>query len=345
MVKEKRASIISLHEASVRPVDIAKTLKISISTVRRAIKRFEETGGLEDRQRSGRPPTACTPANREKLRKRIQRNPKRSMRGMARSMQISDWAVRKMVKNQLDYRPYKIQEAHFLSETMKKNRLQKARKMKRLAAAGRHRSILFTDEKIFTIEAAHNHQNDRQLLPPGSLKNQKMKFVERSHFPASVMVFGGITASGTTPLVFVEKGAKVNAKMYQESILKNVVDPWARNHFKGADWTFQQDWAPAHSAATTLALCKSLFPKVWDKTVWPANSPDLNPMDYSVWSIFEKKVCSKRHSSVESLKRSLKKAWKEITVDTLSAIVDNFPKRLQACIDAEGDHFEHLLKK
>ena len=157
------------------------------------------------------------------------------------------------------------------------------------------------------------------------------------------MVWAGVCGTGKTPLVFVEKGVKINAKVYQESILKVVVHPWAQNHFKNQPWTFQQDWAPAHKANSSRNLCKALFPAVWDVDVWPSNSPDLNPLDYSVWSILEKKVCSIQHATVDSLKRDLEKAWDEITVENLAAICDNFVKRLDACIEAKGDHFEHLL--
>ena len=73
---------------------------------------------------------------------------------------------------------------------------------------------------------------------------------------------------------------------------------------------------------------------------WPPNSPDLNPMDYSVWSILEAKACAKPHKNVESLKRALLKAWDEISVETLVKIVDDFPRRLKACVDANGGHFE-----
>ena len=70
------------------------------------------------------------------------------------------------------------------------------------------------------------------------------------------------------------------------------------------------------------------------------DSPDLNPLDYAVWSILEEKACQKPYPNVESLKKALKKAWKEINLDTLVKIVDNFPKRLKACIDVKGGHFE-----
>jgi transposase len=73
---------------------------------------------------------------------------------------------------------------------------------------------------------------------------------------------------------------------------------------------------------------------------WPPYSPDLNPLDYSVWSILEEKACAKPHQTVESLKRALRKAWNEISVDTLRGVVDNFSKRLKKCIDANGGHFE-----
>ena len=67
---------------------------------------------------------------------------------------------------------------------------------------------------------------------------------------------------------------------------------------------------------------------------------NIQRLDYSVWSILEEKACAKPHPNVESLKRALKKAWNEITLETLIKIVDNFPKRLKACMDAKGGYFE-----
>ena len=54
----------------------------------------------------------------------------------------------------------------------------------------------------------------------------------------------------------------------------------------------------------------------------------------------EEKACAKPHTNVESLKRALVKAWDEISVETLKKIVDDFPKRLKACVEADGGHFE-----
>lgn len=161
----------------------------------------------------------------------------------------------------------------------------------------------------------------------------------RRHFPKSVMVWAGITSFGKTPLIFVERGVKINAQVYQQVILRDVVVPWCRHR----NIVLQQDWAPAHGARTTKEFCDAHFPGWWGKDLWPSNSPDLNPMDYSVWGILESKACAKTHNSVESLKASLQRAWDEITPKMLATIVVNFRKRLKACVAAKGGHFEHLM--
>ena len=86
------------------------------------------------------------------------------MRKMAKDLKISEYSVRKIVKVKLGLRSYKLNLAHFLHDRMKLQRLQKCRKMQRLVANGRLAKVLFTDEKIFTVQLYHNSQNHRQLL-------------------------------------------------------------------------------------------------------------------------------------------------------------------------------------
>uniref|UniRef100_A0A914DRD6 Uncharacterized protein n=1 Tax=Acrobeloides nanus TaxID=290746 RepID=A0A914DRD6_9BILA len=47
------------------------------------------------------------------------------------------------------------------------------------------------------------------------------------------------------------------------------------------------------------------------------------------------------HQSIEALKKSLVAAWNKIPQDVIDRAVDDFPKRLQKCIDAQGGHFEN----
>ena len=53
---------------------------------------------------------------------------------------------------------------------------------------------------------------------------------------------------------------------------------------------FQQDSAPAHHARDTIELLRHETPDFIGPNVWPANSPDLNPVDYSIWRLIQERV-------------------------------------------------------
>ncbi len=67
-------------------------------------------------------------------------------------------------------------------------------------------------------------------------------------FPQSVMIWGGMSSSGVGPLCFLK--TNVTAPVYQY-ILEHFMLPSADQHFKNADFIFQQDLAPAHTAKST----------------------------------------------------------------------------------------------
>ena len=114
---------------------------------------------------------------------------------------------------------------------------------------------------------------------------------------------------------------------------------WAEEHFGEEYWCFQQDSAPAHKAYDTQIFLGQFLDFI-SLDEWPANSPDLNLLDYSVWNILEVKACAKPYKDIEFLKRALIKAWDEISVDTLKKIIGDFPRRLKTCVEADGSHFE-----
>lgn len=298
---------MGLAKAGKKQADIAATMKVSRKTVWRIIKRFNETNTTNARPRSGRPRTVNTPALRAKIRSRIRYNNQRSMNKMAKELNVNPRTVRLIVRNELGLFPYKLLKAQTLADRHKIARLQKCEAMLRRFRNNKHRRILFTDEKVFSVEQYHNHHNDRELLPKGSYKDPNRTRVTRSQGPANVMVWAGVCATGKTPLVFVEKGVKVNSTVYQKMLNDEVV-PWANDHFGNRPWTFQQDGASAYTSRSTQGFLRDTFPDIIAKTEWPANSPDLNPCDYSIWGILETKLNGKKFRSVQALKNALIKA-------------------------------------
>ena len=152
------------------------------------------------------------------------------------------------------------------------------------------------------------------------------------------MVWGAISKSWKSPLIFVKEGVKVNTDSYVNDILTPALASM-KEKFKNKSFTFQ-DGAPSHTSKKTQKWCEEHFPSFWTKDLWPPSSPNLNPMDFCVWGILEKEACSSPHNNLEDLRASLKRAWEKIPQDVLRAACQNFRQRLQRVIDTDGGHFE-----
>ncbi len=82
-----------------------------------------------------------------------------------------------------------------------------------------------------------------------------------------------MSSAGVGPLCFLK--TNVTAPVYQE-ILEHFMLPSADQLFKDVDFISQQDLAPAHTAKITKSWLNDHGVGV---LVWPANSPDLNPIE------------------------------------------------------------------
>ena len=89
-MSNKLAAIIELHCTGKTKPEIVKLLKAPKSTVYHALRRFKELGTTEDRPLSGCPRTSRTPKMIKAVKARINRNPRRSMRKMAKDMNMSE---------------------------------------------------------------------------------------------------------------------------------------------------------------------------------------------------------------------------------------------------------------
>jgi len=154
------------------------------------------------------------------------------------------------------------------------------------------------------------------------------------------MVWWGVSFEGVTQLHICEQGVKTRAINYQNDVLEKVVKPLSDTLFAGKHWIFQQDSAPAHKAKSTQRWLEENLPEFIAAQDKPPESPDLNPLDYGLWSIFEEKAFSKPHRNIESLKVDLVKAVASIPIEVVRAVINEWPDRLKKCVKAKGLHFE-----
>ncbi len=105
--------------------------------------------------------------------------------------------------------------------------------------------VLFSDESKFCI--SFGNQGPRVWRKGGEAHSTSC-LKSSVKFPQSVMIRGAMSSAGVGPLGFLK--TNVTAPVYQD-LLEHFMLPSADQLFKDADFIFQQDSAPAHTAKST----------------------------------------------------------------------------------------------
>jgi len=62
-------------------------------------------------------------------------------------------------------------------------------------------------------------------------------------------------------------------------------------------------------AFETLQLLRRETPDFISPDLWPPNSPDLNPVDYEIWDMMQRRVYKTKIHTIDELKQRLIEVW------------------------------------
>ena len=170
--------------------------------------------------------------------------------------------------------------------------------------------------------------------------NRDMPRVMKTKFPARVMAFGVVSSEGhiMPPHIF-KVGLKVNTKVYLD-VLKSVVIPWCNQVAGGRPWVWQQNSAPAHKSKEAQAWLQKECYDFVPFSHWAPSSPDLNPLDYFVWSYVKNITNMTSHNTKASLIAAIHRVFAELLLALVEKACSQFWIRIEAVIEAEGGHIE-----
>jgi hypothetical protein len=131
----------------------------------------------------------------------------------------------------------------------------------------------------------------------------------------------------------------VNAVVYQDLLRQHLV-PSILWTYPDGNYVFQQDLALAHTARTTQQFLKETIAEFWTLADWPPYSPDLNPLDFSIWSVLQEKVQATPYTSLATLRRSITRQWNQMSPAYVCRTCRSFCRRLEAVVAKNGSYIE-----
>ena len=339
----QRGAMVMGFRAGRTTKEIAEFNLIPLSTVKcfkKSWEKYLEEGGDADsfdikRKPHKRRSDAFQEDMINNIQAMIDENPGRSMRNIATELKISDWSVRRIVKQDIRYKSYSLRRGQFMTEATKEKRCERAQKLVNFFKHPPAQDLLifYSDEKNFSQDQKVNRKNDRWLCSDP----EEVPIVMATKFPATVMVLGVVSNKGDVmpPHVF-EAGLKVNTEVYL-NVLATVVKPWMDGIAGGSPYVWQQDGAPAHTAKATQDWCQLNLPFFWSKEMWPPSSPDLNPLDFYVWGVAERDTNRTPHNTKNALINSIMEVFSNFSREDVMTACCRVRGRCEEVVEAKGD--------
>ena len=312
---------------------IGRRLGVSQSVISRLQERVRTTGMSQERRRPGRPRTTTRQEDRyiglSALRERTANS--ETIRGRLRAATQNNISARTVQR--------RLREQGLRSRRPAvRIRLTAAHRRRRLAWCRAHvrwtraqwSQVLFTDESRFTLSF---HDGRNRVWRRTGERHHDATIVEHDRYGGgSVMVWGGISYHTRTPLHHVV--GHLNGVGYRNGIIGPLVLPALNAVGPGA--VFQHDNAPAHRARV---VTNYLQQQQVNTMVWPALSPDLNPIEH-MWGVIGRRTRANHPPQVnlQGLINILQIEWRAIPQATIRNLIDSMRRRCQACIAAHGGH-------
>lgn len=197
--------------------------------------------------------------------------------------------------------------------------------------------LVFSDEKKFDVEHHFITQNDRVGSGNG---DEGSRMVTRNQCAASVMIWEAVTESGKILLFFVDQGDEIEPAKLSRWHSRWRIVALGTEALKKTSLVFSARFRTITLRQKTQERFSENVPHFIPKEEWPWSSPDMNPLDFGIWSYLESKVSDTHHKSLEARKVKLQEEWAKFPQKVIRDTCKAFPKCLQLVIDADGGHIE-----
>ena len=309
------------------PITLSNTLGMPLRTAERYVAKLRRGESLDRKAYSKRAGKVTANLRAQVIRKAVKSKKVKSSRQIGHSVGLSHTSVLKI----LDDRGFKYcrsKKTLIITPEDQLKRQDFAREMVNRESDWPY--MFITDECSIWIEKTVPRGTWAQAQ--GEAMEEEVKEenyrVGQGRYGAKVHLWAGISARGATKIYIFQNN--LTSKRYRAILRKGKRD---MDRLYPEGYIFQQDNSPIHTAKIITRFIDANFPMTIN---WPAYSPDISPIE-NIWGWLKAEVGKDRPSTIEGLKRSIRKHWySSVNEEFLANYFTSMNKRMMDVIENRG---------
>lgn len=326
LLRDVEDKVIVLIKNGYSARKIAEKLNISRQTVINVKKRQNIVQVVN----AGGRPRKLTDGDARAVERLLRKNECRTPREAAAKLELqaSTWTVRRSL-NKIGMVAAVKQKKPALSERNVKARLHFCRERKDWTIEDWKRVIWSDETKINRYQSdgkAYFWHRPQEKLQRGQVK-QTVKFGG-----GSLMIWGCFTWWHIGPLFRIS--GIMNKEIYLHILNSQLPDFVDECAYPAEEIIFQQDGDPKHTAKIVQEWLQNQSFKTFK---WPAQSPDLNPIE-NLWAYVKQQLAKYRNppSNMDELWSRVQTEWRNIPHSIIENLVESMPRRIKSVIKNKG---------
>ena len=321
-----RSSIISLKKRGYTLKEISDIYLLDISSVTRILKRFRINGDVNRQIGSGRP----IKHNIDLIIKQLLENDNQLTINQIRAILNNDHKI-KYSRTQI-YTKMKelgfVNKSPIIKPLLTDKHLNDREYWAIFYSGYNWNTVIWSDETTISIQP--NKYSKIWIHKDSDIIKRKVKY------PLKINIWGCMIKDHKLIIHIYDN--TMNGKKYID-ILKSSLLPLITKCKKKIKnkLIFQQDNAPAHTSIDALKFFSNNKIEVM---FWPANSPDLNPIE-NVWNLLKNKIGKVYINTKEDLINIINKEIKQFDANIIVKLIDSMDNRIDELFSNNFDSINY----